>query len=69
MQRFNQPPVCKNSQRLYGYIHLGTRQDVEHVQATFMENADALAYADHLDPETLTMHNYELLGSYEAGKI
>lgn len=46
-----------------------TRQDVEHVQATFMEDADALAYADHLDPETLAMYNYELLGSYEAGKI
>jgi len=38
-------------------------------QATFMEDADAMAYAKHLDPETLTMHNYELLDSFEAGKI
>ena len=42
-----------------------TKQDVEHVQATFMDDADALAYARHLDPNSLTMNNYELLDSYE----
>ena len=42
-----------------------TKQDVEHVQATFMDDADAVAYAKHLDPESLTMDNYELLDSYE----
>ncbi len=42
-----------------------TKQDEEHVQATFMDDADALAYARHLDPNSLTMNNYELLDSYE----
>jgi len=46
-----------------------TKQDVEHVQATFMEDADALAYAKHLDPNSLTMNNYELLDSYEETMI
>lgn len=46
-----------------------TKQDVEHVQATFMDDADALAYARHLDPNSLTMNNYELLDSYEETMI
>lgn len=42
-----------------------TRADVEHVQATFMEDADALAFAKHLNPETLSMNNYEVLDAYK----
>jgi hypothetical protein len=30
-----------------------------------MDDADAVAFAKHLDPESLTMDNYELLDSYE----
>ncbi len=41
------------------------KSDVEHVQATFMEDADALAFAKHLNPKTLTMKNYEVLDNYE----
>ena len=39
--------------------------DVEYVQATFMEDSDALAFAKYLNSETLTMNNYEVLDSYE----
>ena len=38
--------------------------DVEHVQATFMQDADALAFAKCLDPKTLTMRNHEVLDIY-----
>lgn len=41
-----------------------SKADVEHVQSTFMQDADALAFAKHLNPETLTMNNYEVLDSY-----
>ncbi len=41
------------------------KEDVERVQATFMQDADALAFAKHLDPKTLTMHSYEVLDTYE----
>ena len=40
--------------------------DVKQVQATFMQDSDALSFAKHLDPETLTMSNHEVLDSYEA---
>ena len=39
--------------------------DVEHVQATFMQDKDAVAFAQFLNPETLTMHNYEVLDVFE----
>ncbi len=42
-----------------------SKADVEHVQATFMQDADALAFAKFLNPNTFTMHNYELLDIYE----
>jgi len=42
--------------------------DVEHVQATFMQDNDALAFAKYLNPETLTMNNYESLDVYEPPK-
>lgn len=45
-----------------------SRADVEHVQATFMEDTDALAFAKYLNPETLTMNNDEVLGRYEPSK-
>jgi len=45
-----------------------SKEDVEHVQATFMEDADALAFAKNLNPETLTMQNYEVLDSYEPSQ-
>lgn len=45
-----------------------TKADVEHVQATFMQDNDALAFAKHLNPETLTMNNYETLDLYEPPK-
>ncbi len=41
-----------------------SKADVEHVQASFMQDTDALAFAKHLDPETLTMNNYQVLDSY-----
>lgn len=44
-----------------------TRADVEHVQATFLQDEDAMAYGKLLDPESLTMDNYELLDSFEPG--
>ena len=42
--------------------------DVEYVQATFMQDEDALAFAKHLNPETLTMNNYESLDVFEPLK-
>jgi len=45
-----------------------SKADVEHVQATFMENSDALAFAKNLDSKTLTMQNYEVLDSYEPSQ-
>lgn len=45
-----------------------SKEDVEHVQATFMQDEDAVAFAKLLNPETLTMHNYEVLDIYETGR-
>lgn len=45
-----------------------SRADVEHVQATFMQDADALAFAKFLNPETLTMNNYDVLDSVDFVK-
>ncbi len=45
-----------------------SKADVEHVQATFMQDADALAFAKFLNPESLTMHNYEVLDVYESNQ-
>ncbi len=41
-----------------------TKADVEHVQATFMQDDDAVAFAKFLNPETPTMQNYEVLEAY-----
>lgn len=52
----------------HGYMDIfkwKSKADVEHVQATFMQDADAMAFAKLLNPETLTMHNYEVLDVYE----
>ncbi len=43
-----------------------SKEDVEHVQATFMQDDDALAFAKYLDPQTLTMNNYEVLDTFET---
>jgi hypothetical protein len=45
-----------------------TKEDVERVQKTFLEDSDALAFAKHGDPQSLTMHNYEVLDTFEATK-
>jgi len=45
-----------------------SKADVEQVQATFMQDSDALAFAKHLDPNTLTMQNLEVLDIYEPSK-
>jgi len=45
-----------------------SKADVEHVQATFMQDADALAFAKYLDPKTLTMQNNEVLDIYEPNQ-
>ncbi len=45
-----------------------SKADVEHVQATFMEDSDALAFAKYLDPKTLTMQNHEVLDTYEPSQ-
>jgi len=42
--------------------------DVEHVQATFMQDKDAVAFAQFLNPDTLTMQNHEVLDVYEPGQ-
>jgi len=42
-----------------------SKADVEHVQATFMQDDDAVTFAKFLNPETLTMQNYEVLEIYE----
>ena len=43
-------------------------EDVERVQATFMEDSDAVTFAKLLDPKSLTMNNYELLDIYEPNQ-
>lgn len=45
-----------------------SKEDVERVQATFMDDADALAFANLLDANSLTMHSYELLDSYRPAR-
>lgn len=65
MQRINPSPVSKTED---GYIDIflwESKADVEHVQATFMQDSDAVAFAKCLNPETLTMQNYEVLDVYE----
>lgn len=42
-----------------------SKEDVEHVQSTFMEDQDALAFAKVINPETLTMQNLEVLDIYD----
>jgi len=42
--------------------------DVERVQATFMQDKDAVAFAQFLNPDTLTMQNHEVLDIYEPGQ-
>lgn len=42
-----------------------SKADVEYVQASFMQDANALAFAKNLNPETLTMNNYQVLDSYD----
>ena len=51
-----------------GYMDIfnwDSMEDVEHVQTTFMQDDDALAFAKFLNPETLTIKNYETLDSYK----
>ncbi len=38
------------------------------VQATFMQDSDALAFAKYLNPQTLTMHNQDVLDVYESSQ-
>ena len=45
-----------------------SKADVEHVQATFMQDADALEFAKMIGPNGLTMKNYEVLESYESSQ-
>lgn len=45
-----------------------SKEDVEYVQSTFMQDQDALAFAKVLDPESLTMQNLEVLDIYESRK-
>ncbi len=42
------------------------KADAEKVQATFMQDNDALAFAKHLDPDSLTMKSSEVLDIYES---
>ena len=52
-----------------GYMDVfvwSTLEAVEHVQATFMQDPDAVAYGKLLDPESFTMNNYTVLDSFEA---
>lgn len=38
--------------------------DVEHVQATFMDDEDAVAFGKLLDTTSFTMNNYELIEEF-----
>ncbi len=42
-----------------------SKENVEYVQSTFMQDQDALAFAKMLNPDTLTMQNLEVLDTYE----
>lgn len=42
-----------------------SKADVEYVQSTFMQDADALAFAKMIDPISLTMQNLDVLDCYE----
>ncbi|MDC0002845.1 hypothetical protein OAE19_00455 [Porticoccaceae bacterium] len=46
-----------------------SQADVEHVQATFMQDSDAVTFAKFLNPETLTMQNHEVLEVYEPSQV
>ena len=43
-----------------------SQADVEQVQATFMQDEDAMAFAKLLNPESLSMDNYETLDVFEV---
>lgn len=52
-----------------GYMDIFTwksKEDVERIQATFMQDKDALEFARHIDTESLTMSNHELLDSFSG---
>ncbi|WP_121068630.1 hypothetical protein [Maribacter vaceletii] len=42
-----------------------SKEDVEKVQKTFMENEDAMKFARLTDTTSLTMENYEVLEAYD----
>lgn len=41
-----------------------SKADAERVQATFMEDIDALKFAKHLNQDTLSMNTYKVIESY-----
>ncbi len=43
-----------------------SKQDVEYVQSTFLQDKDALEFAKMLDPDSLTVQNLEVLDLYES---
>lgn len=50
-----------------GYVDVflwESREAVEYVQRTFMEDPQARAFARLLDPESFTMNNYEVLDTF-----
>lgn len=44
-----------------------SRSAVEHVQATFMDDPQAVAFAKLLDPNSFTMGNHEVLAAFDPG--
>ena len=40
-----------------------SKTNAEKVKATFMQNPDALEFAKHLAPKTITMHNHKVLST------
>lgn len=50
-----------------GYMDLfywRSAADAERVKAGFLQDGDAMAYAQLLDPQSLTMQNFEVLSSF-----
>jgi len=51
-----------------GYLDIffwKSKEDVERVQETFMQDEDALKFASMIDSDSFSMKNYEVLGTYE----
>ena len=60
--------IMKTNEGYMDIFKWETKEDVEYVQSTFMQDQDALAFAKLIDPDTLTMQNLDVLDCYESRK-